>query len=177
MQHRHDTTDQALIAAAQQGDAQAYSELIDRYKDALFRHCFWVVRNEDAAEDMAQETFIAAYYNLHSYNPRYRFATWLFKIGTNKCLNYLRAQSRTVQASDAVLAAIASSGQTPAQQAMDTELHAAVQRLSPRYQAVISLHYWQGLSYADTAMVMGAPINSVRVWLKRAKQQLRKEIA
>lgn len=177
MQHRHDIEDTALITESQQGNATSFGVLVDRYKDALYRHCFAIVRDEDAAEDIAQESFITAYYHLRSFNPRYRFSTWLFKIGTNKCLNYLRAQSRLVQDSDTALAAIASNSQTPHGATLDDELHQAVDNLPPRYRAAISLHYWQGLSYADTALVMGAPVNSVRVWLKRAKEQLRKELA
>ena len=135
------------------------------------------MRQEDAAEDIAQETFIAAYYGLHKYDPTYRLATWLFKIGTNKCLNYLRAAAKQIQASDELLATLASTQGTPHAASLDSELHDAVNRLQPRYRAVISLHYWQGLTYADTALAMGAPVNSVRVWLKRAKEQLRKELA
>lgn len=177
MQNEHSPTNNTLIGQAQQGDTQAYATLIDRYKEAVYRHCFAIVRNEDAAEDIAQETFIAAYYNLHKYNPTYSLATWLFKIGTNKCLNFLRAESKVIQHSDELIATIASTGKSPHTASLDAELHQAVSNLRPHYQAVISLHYWQGLSYADTALAMGAPINSVRVWIKRAKEQLRKELA
>lgn len=177
MQNQQLPTDLDLISQAIKGDTDAYGTLVDRYKQALYRHCFSIVRNEDAAEDIAQESFIAAYYNLHKYSSTYRFGTWLFKIGTNKCLNYLRSQAKQVQNNDELIAAIASAGKSPHDNSLDAELHQAVRSLQPRYQAVISLHYWQGLSYADTALVMGAPINSVRVWLKRAKDQLRKELA
>lgn len=177
MQNQQSITDLELINQASHGDANAYGELVDRYKQALYRHCFTIARDEDAAEDIAQESFIAAYYNLHKYDSTYRFGTWLFKIGTNKCLNYLRSQVKQVQNSDQLIAAIASNGKSPHTASLDAELHQAVSKLQPRYQAVISLHYWQGLSYSDTALVMGAPVNSVRVWLKRAKDQLRKELA
>lgn len=171
-------TDEAeLIAKSLEGDHQAYGELIDRYKDALFRHCFAMLRDEDSAEDIAQDTFITAYYNLGKYNARYRLATWLFKIATNKCLNHLKARTKLVAADDTLLQQIASTRPQPNEVAMDSELRLAVERLRPQYRAVISLYYWQGLDYNETALVMGVPINSVRVWLKRAKLELRKELS
>lgn len=166
-----------LIARSIDGDHEAYAELVDRYKNAVYRHSFAIVRDEDVAEDIAQETFISAYYNLRRYNNKYRLATWLFKISTNKCLNYLKKKSKEIAADDTLIAKIASPGHTPHTSALEAELYEAVERLRPNYRAVISLHYWQGLDYAATAEVMGAPINSVRVWLKRAKEELRKELA
>jgi RNA polymerase sigma-70 factor (ECF subfamily) len=165
-----------LIARTLSGNDEAYAELIDRYKNAVYYHIFAIVRDEDAAEDIAQETFISAFYNLKRYDSAYRFSTWLFKISTNKCLNYLKKKSKETVADDKLIASIASHELGPHAKAVHSELHSAVQNLQPKYRAVISLHYWQGLDYADTANVMGAPINSVRVWLKRAKEELRKEL-
>jgi len=76
-----------LIAQSLSGDAVCYGELVDRYKNAIYHHCFAILRSEDAAEDMAQETFITAYYKLKTYKKDYKFSTWLFKISTNKCLD------------------------------------------------------------------------------------------
>jgi RNA polymerase sigma-70 factor (ECF subfamily) len=169
--------EQELIAQSIDGNTTAYAELINRYKDAVYYHSFAIVRDEDAAEDIAQETFIAAFYNLKKYNNTYRLSTWLFKISTNKCLNYLKKKSKEIAADDELIATIASKDPSPHMQAEYSELYSAVQKLQPKYRAVISLHYWQGLDYATTANVMGAPVNSVRVWLKRAKEDLRKELS
>ncbi|HSX06078.1 MAG TPA: sigma-70 family RNA polymerase sigma factor [Candidatus Saccharimonadales bacterium] len=166
-----------LIAQSLAGDTTAYGQLVDRYKQAIYYHCFAIVRDEDAAEDTAQETFIAAFYALKSYKAQYRLSTWLFKIATNKCLNQLRKQAKTIAADDELLATIASAAPSPQQHAEAVELHEAVQRLAPKYRAVISLHYWQGMAYQDIAVALDAPVNSVRVWLLRAKQQLRKELS
>jgi RNA polymerase sigma-70 factor (ECF subfamily) len=166
-----------LIARSLSDDHDAYAELVDRYKNAVYHHCFAIVRNEDVAEDLAQETFIAAFYNLHRYDEGYHLSTWLFKIATNKALNSLKKRSKEVVANDTLIASIASTHPGPEQDMSNSELHQVVDNLRPRYRAVISLYYWQGLDYADTALAMDAPINSVRVWLKRAKEQLRKELS
>lgn len=169
--------EQELIARSLNADHHAYAELVDRYKNALYHHCFAIVRNEDAAEDIAQDTFITAYYKLRSYNPQYRLSTWLFKIATNKALTWLKKASRETPADDDLVANIASPHPRPDQQAEIQELHDAVARLRPKYRSVISLYYWQGLSYREIATVLAAPAGSVKVWMARAKQDLKKELS
>lgn len=171
-----DIDEHTLIEQALSGDHQAYGELVDRYKNALYHHCFAIVRDEDVAEDLAQETFIAAYYKLHQYKPEYRLSTWLFKIATNKALTWLRKAGREIAADDELIASIASSHPGPDKSAEYRELHAAVSRLSANHRAVVSLYYWQGLSYQEIAVVLSVPIGSVRGWMSRAKDQLRKEL-
>ncbi len=171
------TDESELIARSITGDHEAYAQVVDRYKNALYHHCFAIVRDEDVAEDIAQATFITAYYNLKRYNPQYRLATWLFKISTNKALTYLKKAAKEVAADDELLAGIAATTSTPQQDSEHRELHDAVNRLPLRYRSVISLYYWQGLSYAEMAMVMGSPVGTVKVWTKRAKDQLRKELS
>jgi RNA polymerase sigma-70 factor (ECF subfamily) len=165
-----------LIAQTLDGDNDAYAELVDRYKNAVYYHCFAVVRDADVAADMAQETFISAYYKLASYDADRRLSTWFFTISTNKCLNHIKATRKVVAADDNLIASLVSHQAGPHARAEHAELHAAVKNLTPKYRAVISLYYWQGLDYAETAVAMGAPVNSVRVWLKRAKESLRKEL-
>lgn len=166
-----------LIAHSLRHDATAYGVLVDRYKHALYRHCFAIVRDEDVAEDIAQQTFITAYYKLTQFDESRRFSTWLFKIATNTALNWLKKSSKEVAMTDDIMASIASTHRSPDDEAVHEELRRAVQHLEPKYQAVISLYYWQGLSYHDIADVLGAPLGSVKVWMSRAKSQLRKELA
>jgi RNA polymerase sigma-70 factor, ECF subfamily len=167
----------ALIAQSLSGDHQAYGVLVDRYKNAIYHHCFAIVRNEDVAEDIAQETFITAYYKLHLYKPQYRLSTWLFKIATNKALTWLKKAGREMAADDELIARIASHHPGPDKLAEFSELHTAVDKLRPKHRAVISLYYWQGLSYQDIATVLAVPVGSVRAWIHRAKQELRKELS
>ncbi|HEX6258536.1 MAG TPA: RNA polymerase sigma factor [Candidatus Saccharimonadales bacterium] len=166
-----------LIAQSIDGNHLAYAELVNRYKNALYRHCFAIVRNEDAAEDIAQDTFITAYYKLPTYDSAYRLSTWLFKIATHKALNWLKRTAREVAAEDELIASVASSLPQPDVAALNSELHQAVDKLQPRYRAVISLYYWQGLSYQEVATVLAVPEGSVKGWMRRAKDALKKELA
>lgn len=170
-------SEQELIARSISHDADAYGQLVERYKHAIYRHCFAIVRDEDTAEDIAQETFIAAYYKLTSFDSSKRLSTWLFKIATNKALNYLRDNKRLQPLEQTLIDKVVSPHTLPHQLAEYEELHSAIARLEPRYQAVISLHYFEGMEYHEIADVLGKPMGSVKGWLNRAKQQLRKELA
>lgn len=168
--------EEELIAKSKAHDADAYGQLVERYQHALYRHCFALMRDEDAAEDIAQEAFIAAYYKLETFDSSKRFSTWLFKIATNKALDSLRANRRTRPIDDVQLERIISPHASPTQQSEYHELTAAITALEPKYRAVVHLYYFEGMSYDDIARVMSKPVGSVKGWMNRAKKQLRKEL-
>jgi len=168
--------DKELIAQSLQGDHTAFGILVDRYKNALYRHCFAILQDEYTAEDVAQETFITAYFKLKLYKSEYKFATWLFKIGTNKALNVLRKNSKTVRVDDDFFAHQKSKHPGPDTQALFNELEHAVTLLKPKHQLAVRLHYWQGMKYADIATLMSVSEGTVKSLIYRAKTQLKKEL-
>ncbi len=165
-----------LISQILDGDIDVYEVLINRYKNGLYYHCFSIVRNEDTAEDLAQETFIQAYRQLKKYDPKYRFSTWLYKIATNKALDHLRKHSPRLLR-DGELDKLTSSHPSPHQEAELAELHYAVDTLPTNYRSVLSLYYWQGQSYEEIAEIMRVPVGSVKGWISRAKLTLKKELS
>ena len=170
-------SEEALIAKCTTGDADAYGQLVDRYKNALYRHVFAIMHDEDASEDIAQEAFITAYYKLSTFDSSKRFSTWLFKIATNKALDSLRANRRVTPLESDMLERIASPHAAPDQMATHRELNEAVAGLDPRYRAIIHLYYFEGMNYDEIASVMARPVGSIKGWMNRAKKQLRKELA
>ena len=165
-----------LIAQVITGDADAYGQLVDRYKNAVYYHCYAIVRDEDVAEDVAQETFIAAYYKINSFDRSKKLSTWLFKIATNKALNIIRSRKHFTTEGDDILKGVVSAQRTPEELARDNDIHQAVDNLIPKQRAVVSLYYWQGLSYEEVAEVLSVPVGSVKGWMSRAKAALRKEL-
>lgn len=161
-----------LIARIMNGDDEAYAALIDRYKQGLYRHCFRFVRNEDEAKDLAQTAFIEAFVHLDQFNPRYRFSTWLYKIATNVALMHLRKR-RDIRMDEDEIDTVLSELPGTERFALYEELHSAVDSLPKQYRTVVSMHYWQGKSYAEIATHMGTSVGSVKGWMSRAKQQLK----
>jgi len=164
-----------LIARIVNGHSGEYRLLVDRYKQDIYRHCFFILRDEDDAEDAAQEAFIRAYAHIVRFDPeKASFKTWLFTIGTRECLQTLRRRRTLLLLDEDTLeSTLAPTDQT----ARDRELRDAVLALPTNYQAVITLHYWHGESYESIATEMHVPIGTVRGWLHRAKQQLKEALS
>lgn len=168
--------EQELIARIMGGESELFGELIDRYKTGLYYHCFAMLRSEDTAEDITQEAFIQAYRQLKKYNHAYRFSTWLYKIATHRALDYLR-RKQPVRLEQDMLDGLVSTLPPTDRRVVHRELHEAVARLAPKYRTAISLHYWHGKSYEEIALIMNAPMGSVKGWLARAKQQLKEALS
>jgi RNA polymerase sigma-70 factor (ECF subfamily) len=165
-----------LIIQVLNGNHDHYGVLIDRYKDGLYRHCFRFVRDEDTAEDLAQEAFIQAFLQLKKYDQQHRFSTWLYKIATNIALQYVRRR-QPLRLEDAAINAILSTLPATDQLAKDNELHAAVDKLSPKYKQAVTLHYLQGKNYQYIAKKMSTTTGTVKSWIYRAKQQLKEMLS
>jgi len=165
-----------LIAHILDGNDEAYAALIDRYKQGLYHHCFKIVRDEDVAEDVAQEAFIEAFVHLDRFDPQYRFSTWLYKIATNLALMHLRKR-RDVRMDEDELDRVMSTLPETEQFALYRELHDAVNDLQQPYRTVVSMHYWHGKSYSEIASSMGTSIGSVKGWMSRAKKQLKEVLS
>lgn len=172
-----DIADSALIELAVDGDTAAFGVLVDRYKRALVRHCDVLVRDHDTAQDIAQDSFIDAYKYLRSYDSeKSKFSTWLFKIATNNALRVLKAGSRTTTLDEEGAHQLVSTLAGPDDRAVHNELRHLVSKLPDTYRAVISMYYWEGMSYHEVAAALGKPEGTIKGWLSRAKEQLRKEL-
>lgn len=170
-----DNDEPELIAQIVSGDQERFATLVDRYKDDVYRHCFYIIRDEDVAEDMAQEAFIKAFTHLSRYSAdKAGFKTWLFRIATRECLSYLRRRKNLPLENEDLLA---SNGANPEQRAEANETYEAVMRLRPNYRTAIALRYWHGYSYEAIASAMNAPISSVRAWIFRAKKELKEALS
>lgn len=166
-----------IIQKVLDGDTNAYENLVNRYSTGLIIYCERMLGERPIAEDIAQEAFMKAFTELRKFNPqKARFSTWLYKIATNRAYDYLRQQKSTLPSED-----IDELAEESAPDFDDEEqcrmIRATVKHLQPEtYRKVIEAYYWQGKSYEEIAASMGVPINTVRTWLRRAKEQLRKEL-
>lgn len=164
-----------LIARIVNGDHSDYRLLVDRYKNEIYRHCFFILHDEDDAEDAAQEALVRAYTYLKRFDPqKASFKTWLFTIGTRECLQILRKRrTLPILDEDMLESTLAATDQTM----RDQELRDAVLKLPANYQTVVTLHYWHGESYEAIATQLQVPIGTIRGWLHRAKQQLKEALS
>jgi RNA polymerase sigma-70 factor (ECF subfamily) len=168
-----------IIQQIRAGNLDQYGWLVERYRVGLIIHCDRLLSDRDEAEDVAQKAFIKAYEKLDNFdNGKARYSTWLYRIATNMAFDILKAHKRTISSD---MEDVEGAGALDAALMHDEtirEVRAAVLDLMPPEQRrVIEAFYWDGMSYQAIADEMGVPINTVKSWMRRAKQQLRSKLS
>lgn len=164
------------------GDHQAFEWFIDKYKETVFLCCRRLGLREDEIEDVAGDTFLAAYQGLSRYTGQADLSTWLWSIAYRKAVNYLRKKRRRWQLEEQLdewIADTGSSGAAAAIQAQETEriVWQAVERLPRLWALTIILYYREQKSIADIAKIMNTKENTVKTYLFRARAKLKETLA
>jgi RNA polymerase sigma factor (sigma-70 family) len=171
--------------AVNSGDQKAYAELLNNYRDSLFFLLLKMTNNPVDAEDLTIEAFGKAFKNLDQYSPEYAFSTWLFKIATNNCIDYMRKNRRMNFTSgvdnegnetDNFPANIPSQTLDPEEKVIEKQkiklMREIVERLKPHYRMLIEMRYFQELSYEEIATQLDLPLGTVKAQLFRARELL-----
>lgn len=174
-----------VCKAMNDGDQKAYAELMSRYKDSIYYMLLKMVNNRDDAEDLTIEAFGKAFKNIKQYTPDYAFSTWLFKIATNNCIDFIRKKRKMLMAIDRgienedgqeITLEVKADGPGPddflmKKQRKDT-MKEVVDKLKPRYRKLVELRYYQELSYEEIAVELNLPLGTVKAQLFRAREFL-----
>ncbi len=181
--------DYDLVKAALEGDETAFARLLARYKDAIYFMLLKMVNNKSDAEDLTLEAFGKAFKNLHQYSPGYAFSTWLFKIASNNCIDFLRkkkgmlvpieSNNQDNPENDAPLK-LKSKDPNPEERLIRKQkailMRKVVRKLKPRYQTLVEYRYFRELSYEEIAKELKLPLGTVKAQLFRAREMLFKLI-
>lgn len=171
--------------ALDQGDQKAYAELLNNYRDSLYFMMLKMTGNASDAEDLTIEAFGKAFRNLSQYTPDYAFSTWLFKIGANNCIDFLR-KSKRLQFADLewgeeedksdLPANIPAGTPDPEEHVIAKEkirlMHEVVEKLKPHYRRLIEMRYFSEWSYEEIASALDLPLGTVKAQLFRARDLL-----
>lgn len=172
-----------LVERAKAGDQKAYAELMNRYRDAIYYMLLKMVNNSVDAEDLTIEAFGKAFKNIKQYTPSFAFSTWLFKIATNNCIDFIRKKRGNTFSVDQVDDTSDSSPMVIQSGTLDPEenlikkqkevlLRDIVNQLKPRYRSLIELRYFKEYSYEEIAKEMNLPLGTVKAQLFRARELL-----
>lgn len=186
-------TDQEVVAQAKAGREAAYRELIRRYERPVFSLIYRMVRDREAAEDLAQETFIKTLNAIGTYRPEFKFSSWIFKIANNAAIDHLRKRGLdtlsidgapdavTPDAIEATTLQVSDRGESPLQELEARELggaiEAAIARLRPEYRSCILLRHVDGRPYEEIAEMLDLPLGTVKTYIHRARHELRDLLA
>ena len=164
------------------GDHRAFGEFIDKYKETVFLCCRRLGLRADEVEDVASETFMAAYKALSRYGGRSELSTWLWSIAYRRGIDHLRRnrrQRRLIAEAGQDAVARAEPGPATAVQGREREkiVWQAVERLPRLWALAVILHYREGKSLADIAEIMDNKENTIKTYLFRGREKLRKILA
>ncbi len=171
--------------AVNNSDQQAFTELMDRYRDSIYFMLLKMVNNRDDADDLTIEAFGKAFNRLHQYTPNYAFSTWLFKIATNNCIDFIRKKKKNVlsidnryenEDGDSLMIELKSKNRNPEEEAIRDQkiilMREVVKRLKPRYQILVELRYFKEYSYEEISQELDLPLGTVKAQLFRAREFL-----
>ena len=186
MKREDQRSDAEVVRDVLAGDTEAFGLLVDRHERRVFNLVCRMVGNRTDAEDLSQEIFCRLFQNLHRYNPTLPLENWLMRIASNHTLNWLEKKSvptvplepepgRGARSLD-----VPDLAPSPAQWAEHREvgmkITAALQRLPHNYRLVFVLAYLEGYTSEEVAELVGAPRNTVKTWIFRAREALRLEL-
>ena len=165
--------DKDLVRRCLKGDQKAFETLLDRYQKPIYNVALRMVSSNDDAADLTQTVFIKAYENLRSYDERFKFFSWLYKIAVNSSLNFLEQKKRNDLLGDQDV----SQGPVLEEQIEASEriekLDDAILQLKPEYRIVIVLRHFHDLSYDEMGEILDIPEKTVKSRLFTARQMLK----
>lgn len=177
-----------LIQKAAAGDPAAFEELVLRYQTQVYSLALRMVGNETDAQDLAQEAFVRAWRALASFQFSSQFSTWLYRLTSNICIDFLRTQNKRKHISLTVLQDeeaqqwdMPDSKPSPEDHIIASQereaLASAISSLEPEYRQVLILRIVNDCSYQEISQIMGIREGTVKSRLSRAREQLRKKLA
>ncbi|WP_019414260.1 RNA polymerase sigma factor SigW [Paenisporosarcina sp. TG20] len=171
------------------GDQNAFAEIVELFQDKLYRVCYRMLGNKHEAEDIAQEAFVRAFVNIHTFDTNRKFSTWLYRIGTNLCIDRIRKKKpdfsldADVTGTDGLTmySQVASTDDLPEEEVLKMEMQDRVQyeisRLPDKYRAVIVLKYLEDLPLQEISDILDMPLGTVKTRVHRGREALRKQLS
>ena len=167
-----DEQDRDLVQRCLEGQRDAASGLVDRYQKRLFNVALRMLYNVQDAEDVTQTVFLNAFLELRTYNPRYKFFSWIYRMTVNESLNMLKRRKPTVTLEDEL--DIRAPGAAPDRAAeVQDRVEKALMSLKPDDRAVVVLRHFVSFSYQEIADVLEIPVRTVKSRLYTARERLR----
>lgn len=166
-----------LISRARGGDRDAFGELVEQYRDNVYRLAYRMCGNAYDADEAAQEAFVAAWRALPNFRGDAKFSTWLYRLTTNAAIDVMRREKRHQTVGDGEMVDLADDADSPQETVERTEQQEAMQKalatLSEEYREVLLLRYMEELDYAEIAEVLQLPSGTVKSRINRAKAALK----
>lgn len=160
--------DWELVQAARRGEIAALNELLDTHRERILNLAFQILRDRDLAEDAAQEAFVRAFSRLGDFRGESRFATWIYRVALNVCLE----KKRQIKVETTFEETFSPSFDTGVESRMALDF--ALQLLPENFRVALVLREWHEMSYDEMSLVLGVPVGTVRSRLHNARAEFRR---
>jgi RNA polymerase sigma-70 factor (ECF subfamily) len=180
--------DQALVESALAGNQKAYQQLFEMHRQAIFHVTVKIVKNTEEAKDLVQETFIKAFGSLKSYDPSYRFSTWLYKIAANCSIDAIRKRRIEALSLDKPISTKDGDVQMEvpdysfypendlSEKRRHVSIEEAIEQLPDKYKEVIVMRHQEDKPYEEIARLLHVPVGTVKARIFRARELLKKKL-
>lgn len=182
--------DRILVSAAKTGDQKAFEDLMKKYRKSVYYMLLKMVYNPDDAEDLTQEAFAKAFTSLHKFDSKFAFSTWLFRIATNNCIDFIRKKKLLTYSIDQPVDEdsdrpffidIRDKNYNPNEEMIHSQrsqiIHEAVEKLPQRYKILVKMRYFEEKAYEELADELNLPLGTVKAQLHRARELLNELLA
>jgi RNA polymerase sigma-70 factor (ECF subfamily) len=172
-------TDDELMELIKEGDTMAFTMLVGRYKKPIVNFAYRILRDPHIAEDIAQETFFNLFRSVKSYHKQAKFSTYLFRLANNSCIDYLRKERKQDKLQVVVSPkdyALNSLDQNIANREISQIIQQTISSLPLNQRQAIILKEYHNLSSIEIAEIMDCPPDTVRTWIRRARQILKEKL-
>ena len=164
--------EQELATRAKDGDTKAFETLVRRYERVIFNLALRMTHDREDARDIAQVVFVKAYQGLSGFDPKYRFFSWIYRIGVNESLNHRGRTRQHEELSDTLTSDDRDADQRAEEVRVGGAIEDSLMQLSVDYRTVIILRHFLELSQAEMAQVLEVPEKTVKSRLHTARQNL-----
>jgi RNA polymerase sigma-70 factor (ECF subfamily) len=175
-----------IIQKILNGEKDAFSQIVNKYQNALYGIVFKMINNRDEVDDIVQETFIKAFSSIKSFDERYSFATWLFKIGTNNCIDHLRKRKINSVSINSTISnedgendfklpdLTYEADRNIIEEQKKKLIEDAINSLPEKYAVVIRMRHQEDKTYEQISKELNMPVGTVKAHIFRAREMLNK---
>jgi len=177
-----DLNDEEISLLVQNGNQDAFAEIISRYTDKLNRYLYKFLSNSEDVEDLLQDIFIKCFVNIKSFDTNQRFSPWIYRIAHNEAINLIKKNSKipfSFDIFDETLSFIhpkakENSEDEAERKIIKSHLDEILNDIDKKYKEIIVLYFYEDLSYKDISDILKIPISLVGVRIQRGKEQVKK---
>ena len=166
--------DVTLVKKCLQGDVKAFEILVDKYQKSIYNAALRICNDFDNAEDISQAAFVKAFEKLETYNPKYKFFSWIYRIVLNEALNFIHRSKKNLELNENIVAKEKTPDRILEESELSLKIRNALMKIEPNYRILIELRHFQNCTYTEIGYILNIPEKTVKSRLYTARQVLGK---